>query len=175
MYMANFLLDSRTPGRSTSMTMATMQRVNHGGDTAGGCSYLYMVDNFSFGLLLEDKQLFVISFIVRTLRMAELGRRIQRTKRSPRCDCGMLGSGKGIEETLASSTQSDILLCTSSRYPDSKFAQEPQVYFWNLRGRTCWGWLVGVCSSGKEWLTLLVMKSLWVSKCRLGIGTWTVT
>ena len=67
----------------------------------GGCSYVYIVGDFSFGLLPEDEQLLVI-FVMKTLPMAGLGEcdvgpRIPRTKRSLRCLCGVLGSGKEIE------------------------------------------------------------------------------
>ena len=40
---------------------------------AGGCSYIYLVDNFSFTRLPEDEQLVVIPFVMRTLLMAGLG------------------------------------------------------------------------------------------------------
>ena len=40
---------------------------------AGGCSYIYLVGDFSFGCLPEDKQLLVVPFVMRTLRMAGLG------------------------------------------------------------------------------------------------------
>ena len=39
---------------------------------AGGCSYIYLVGNLSFGRFSEDKQL-LVSFVMRTLRMAGLG------------------------------------------------------------------------------------------------------
>ena len=39
----------------------------------GECSYVYVVDNFSFGRLPEDEQLLVVPFVMRTLRMAGLG------------------------------------------------------------------------------------------------------
>ena len=50
----------------------------------------------------DDEQLLVVPFVMRTLRTAGLGqynvrRCIQRTNRSLRCVCGMLGSGKRIE------------------------------------------------------------------------------
>ena len=40
---------------------------------AGGCSYVCMVGDFSFGLLSEDKKLLVIQFAMSTQRMAGLG------------------------------------------------------------------------------------------------------
>ena len=40
---------------------------------AGGCSYVYLVGDFSFGRLPEDEQLLVVPFVMRTLRMAGLG------------------------------------------------------------------------------------------------------
>ena len=61
---------------------------------AGGRFY------FSFGLLPENQQLLMIPFVMRTLfyfASAILGRYVQRTKRSPRCICCMLGSGVGIK------------------------------------------------------------------------------
>ena len=39
---------------------------------AGGCSYIYLVGDFSFGRLPEDEQLLVVPFVMRTLRMAGL-------------------------------------------------------------------------------------------------------
>ena len=41
--------------------------------TAGGCSYIYLVGDFSFSRLPEDEQLRVVPFVMRTLRMAGLG------------------------------------------------------------------------------------------------------
>ena len=41
--------------------------------TAGGCSYIYLVGDFSFGRLPEDEQLLVVLFVMHTLRMAGLG------------------------------------------------------------------------------------------------------
>ena len=40
---------------------------------AGGCSYIYLVGDFSFGRLPENEQLLVVPFVMRTLRMAGLG------------------------------------------------------------------------------------------------------
>ena len=40
---------------------------------AGGCLYIYLTSDYSFGLLPEDEQLVVISFVMQTLRMAGLG------------------------------------------------------------------------------------------------------
>ena len=37
---------------------------------AGGCSYIYLVGDFSFGRLPEDEQLLVVPFVMRTLRVA---------------------------------------------------------------------------------------------------------
>ena len=42
---------------------------------AGGCSYIYLTGDFSFGRLPEEEQLVVIPFLMRTLRMAGLGER----------------------------------------------------------------------------------------------------
>ena len=39
---------------------------------AGGCSYVYLVGDFSFGRLPEDEDLLVVPFVMRTLRMAGL-------------------------------------------------------------------------------------------------------
>ena len=39
----------------------------------GGCSYIYLVGDFSFTRLPEDEQLLVVPFVMRTLRMAGLG------------------------------------------------------------------------------------------------------
>ena len=39
---------------------------------AGGCFYIYMVGDFSFGRLPEDEQLLVIPFVMRSLHMAGL-------------------------------------------------------------------------------------------------------
>ena len=69
---------------------------------AGGCSYVYLVRDFSFGRLPEDKQLLVIPFVTRSLHMAglgeyEVGPLHHKTKRSLKCIGGMLGSGKGVE------------------------------------------------------------------------------
>ena len=41
--------------------------------SAGGCSYIYLVGDFSFGRLPKEEQLVVIPFVMRTLRMAGLG------------------------------------------------------------------------------------------------------
>ena len=42
---------------------------------AGGCSYVYLTVDFSFGRLPEEEQLVVITFLKRTLCMAGLGER----------------------------------------------------------------------------------------------------
>ena len=40
---------------------------------AGGCTYMNLVGDFSFGRLPEEEQLVVVPFVMRTLRMAGLG------------------------------------------------------------------------------------------------------
>ena len=41
---------------------------------ARGCSYIYLVGDFSFGRLPEDEQLLVVPFVMHTLRVAGLGK-----------------------------------------------------------------------------------------------------
>ena len=40
---------------------------------AGGCSYIYLVGDISFGRLLEEEQLVVIPFVMQTLHTVGLG------------------------------------------------------------------------------------------------------
>ena len=53
----------------TLMTMVMTPRVQSE-IPAGGCSYIYLVGDFSFSRLPEDEQLLVAPFVMRTLCMA---------------------------------------------------------------------------------------------------------
>ena len=102
---------------------------------AGGYSYVYMVGDFSFGLLPEDEQLLVIPFVMKTLRMAGLGE----------CDVGPLHpedkevtevrlryagfrEGDRVESYLKYTTRYISFFVRAAWHPDSESIPEPQVY-----------------------------------------------
>ena len=90
-----------------------------------------MVGDFSIGLLSEDEQLFVIPFVMSAI----LGRCIQRAKRSPRCDCGVLGYSDRVSRLLPHVHNQRLFFVRAVKYPDSESVQEPQVHRGTWEGK----------------------------------------
>ena len=125
---------------------------DHGYDTeggfmeerpTGGCSYIYLVGDFSFGRLPEDEQLLVVPFVMRTLRMAGLGEcpldpLHWRTRRSQRFACVTLGIVRELAVTPVRPPRADIFLYISAPGSWSKIPSERRSPWVSWVRRTSW-------------------------------------
>ena len=82
LFMSQVHMRAFSPNRPCQHNTRLVYLDDHGYDAegsimeeipAGGCTYVYLVGDFTFERLPEDEQLLVVPFVMRTLRMAGLG------------------------------------------------------------------------------------------------------
>ena len=130
---------------------------------AGGCSYVYLMDDFRISRLPNNEQILVVRFVMRTLRTAGLGE----------CPFGHLHPEDEDVARIRLSyagyrdgDETDSCLSYTSRY--FSLDERPGILVQNpfrtpksiaeLGEENVWGRLVGLCSSWGELFTLRGMR-----------------